>query len=389
MVIEDVNNSLDKIWIEFPTVSVNSSDVPSYDFGPEYHRTVRLYTLFVMFIFSLLGNTLVVKQLLPLTRRRFPKSKVLFLNLAAADLFVTFATMLSQFIWELMDQQWIAGDVVCKLFKFFQTYSLCSSTFMLVAIALDRYNAIVRPLSSSLEPKYYALIAWFVASLPAMPCLIVFHVVQPSENVTKCVSQFYTSPQALFWRQAYVIFCILWSLSYCLHNPFCSVHSNHGGNTCTFLSVHRQSTDCFFFTKGEVKTMRMTSAILLAFIVLNFPYIVQESLISFGYSEVINKNISALAGVISASNSALNPYIYLTFQSKKTFIGRCLRSLITIIRSKQWSSASQRKDTSFVSGSSKTSSRFDVNALSTVPPTQAAKVAAIINGEKKVDETFV
>ncbi|GIY65699.1 hypothetical protein CEXT_324081 [Caerostris extrusa] len=63
MVIEDVNNSLDKIWIEFPTVSVNSSDVPSYDFGPEYHRTVRLYTLFVMFIFSLLGNTLVVKQI--------------------------------------------------------------------------------------------------------------------------------------------------------------------------------------------------------------------------------------------------------------------------------------------------------------------------------------
>ncbi|GIZ03494.1 hypothetical protein CEXT_317331 [Caerostris extrusa] len=47
MMIEDVNNSLDKIWIEFPTVSVNSSDVPSYDFGPEYHRTVRLYTLFV------------------------------------------------------------------------------------------------------------------------------------------------------------------------------------------------------------------------------------------------------------------------------------------------------------------------------------------------------
>ncbi|GIY01896.1 neuropeptide S receptor [Caerostris darwini] len=326
MVIEDVNNSLDKIWIEFPTVSVNSSDVPSYDFGPEYHRTVRLYTLFVMFIFSLLGNTLVVKQLLPLTRRRFPKSKVLFLNLAAADLFVTFATMLSQFIWELMDQQWIAGDVVCKLFKFFQTYSLCSSTFMLVAIALDRYNAIVRPLSSSLEPKYYALIAWFVASLPAMPCLIVFHVVQPSENVTKCVSQFYTSPQALFWRQAYVI-CIL-LVAFIL--PFTILFALY---IRIMVEIHVRSSvftanqqTASSLPRARVKTMRMTSAILLAFIVLNFPYIVQESLISFGYSEVINKNISALAGVISASNSALNPYIYLTFQSKKTFIGRCLRS---------------------------------------------------------------
>ncbi|GIY65698.1 gonadotropin-releasing hormone receptor [Caerostris extrusa] len=244
---------------------------------------------------------------------------------------------------------------------------------MLVAIALDRYNAIVRPLSSSLEPKYYALIAWFVASLPAMPCLIVFHVVQPSENVTKCVSQFYTSPQALFWRQAYVI-CIL-LVAFIL--PFTILFALY---IRIMVEIHVRSSvftanqqTASSLPRARVKTMRMTSAILLAFIVLNFPYIVQESLISFGYSEVINKNISALAGVISASNSALNPYIYLTFQSKKTFIGRCLRSLMTIIRSKQWSSASQRKDTSFVSGSSKTSSRFDVNALSTVPPYSGCK----------------
>ncbi|GIZ03493.1 gonadotropin-releasing hormone receptor [Caerostris extrusa] len=189
---------------------------------------------------------------------------------------------------------------------------------MLVAIALDRYNAIVRPLSSSLEPKYYALIAWFVASLPAMPCLIVFHVVQPSENVTKCVSQFYTSPQALFWRQAYVI-CIL------------------------------------------------LVAFILPFTILFALYI------------RIMVEIHVRSSVFTANQ-----------QTASSLPRRgCLRSLMTIIRSSNGHQPAKGKDTSFVSGSSKTSSRFDVNALSTVPPTQAAKVAAIINGEKKIDETFV
>ncbi|GIY78949.1 gonadotropin-releasing hormone receptor [Caerostris extrusa] len=328
MVIEDVNNSLDKIWIEFPTVSVNSSDVPSYDFGPEYHRTVRLYTLFVMFIFSLLGNTLVVKQLLPLTRRRFPKSKVLFLNLAAADLFVTFATMLSQFIWELMDQQWIAGDIVCKLFKFFQTYSLCSSTFMLVAIALDRYNAIVRPLSSSLEPKYYALIAWFVASLPAMPCLIVFSRGSTFRKRHKCVFLNSIPHHKRCFGDRLTSFAYFWSLSYCLSQSFCSVHTNHGRNTCAFLSVHRQSTDCFFFTKGEGKDYENDKCHSSGF------HCPELSIHRARMSEKPDDHHPLQAMVIS--------------QPKERHILR-----VRIV---------------------KTSSRFDVNALSTVPPYSGKKL---------------
>ncbi|KAF8764181.1 cardioacceleratory peptide receptor-like [Argiope bruennichi] len=389
MVVDEFNNCSEGLREIFPNANVDTSEIPTYDFGPEYHRTARLYTLAIMFVVSVIGNTMVVKQLLPLTRGRFPKSKILFLNLAAADLFVTFGTMLSQLIWELMDQQWIAGDALCKIFKFSQTYSLCSSTYMLVAIALDRFNAIVRPLSTPPQPKYYALATWMIALLPALPCLLVFHVIELSEGITKCVSIFYTSVQAQSWRQPYVlcVFVIAIILPFLLLLVlYIKIMVEIRQRSAVFTPSQQTASS---LPRARIKTLKMTSAILLAFIILNFPYVVQECFISFGYIDLINKNFSALAGVISASNSAVNPYIYLTFQAKKTFIGRCLRNLITIIRSRQWSSASQRKDTSFLSMSSKTSSRFDMNALNAVPPLQAAQVASIINGGKSTNETFV
>ncbi|GFQ78493.1 gonadotropin-releasing hormone receptor [Trichonephila clavata] len=391
MQLDAISNSSEELYKSLPNFSINVTEIPSYDFGPEYHRTVRICSLSIMFIFSLLGNTMVVRQLLPLTRGRFPKSKILFLNLAAADLSVTFATMLTQLIWELIDQQWIAGDALCKIFKFAQTYSLCSSTYMLVAIAVERYNAIVRPFAPSQEPKYYALVTWIAALIPAFPCFIVFHVVHISENVSKCVSKFYTSPQAMFWRQTYVMCVFLFAFIF----PFLILLVLYIRIVVeirlrSFVFTASQQT-ASSLPRARIKTLRMTSAILLTFIVLNIPYVVQECLISFGYSELINKNISALAGVISASNSAFNPYIYLMFQTKETCIGKCLRSMITAMCSRHCRTTNHKNDHSFLSSSSKTSSKFDMHTLTTLPPIRAARVNSMINKSSNVraEETFV
>ena len=50
-------------------------------------------------------------------------------------------------MWQLADKEWEYGDTMCKLFKLFQTFGLTSSTYLVVAIALDRVWAIVAPLS--------------------------------------------------------------------------------------------------------------------------------------------------------------------------------------------------------------------------------------------------
>ena len=55
-------------------------------------------------------------------------------------------------IWEILDRKWLAGVVFCKMFKFFQTYALASSNYMLVALAVDRHKAVTKPLSVTGSP---------------------------------------------------------------------------------------------------------------------------------------------------------------------------------------------------------------------------------------------
>ena len=49
-------------------------------------------------------------------------------------------------IWEILDREWMAGLVFCKMFKFVQTFALASSNYMLVALAVDRHRAVTEPL---------------------------------------------------------------------------------------------------------------------------------------------------------------------------------------------------------------------------------------------------
>ena len=44
-----------------------------------------------------------------------------------------------QMIWEIMDC-WVAGWVLCKLFKFLQTYSITSSNYMILALSVERHR---------------------------------------------------------------------------------------------------------------------------------------------------------------------------------------------------------------------------------------------------------
>lgn len=371
--------------------TANSSDTEQGDFGPQYHRTLRIVLLIIMIFLSLFGNCMVCWQLMPLRGRRFPKSKVLFLNLAAADLLVTFFTMTSQTVWEVMGKIWLAGDAFCRIVKFLQTFSLTLSTYMLVAIALDRNNAIVKPFSRTPEPKTYAIAAWLTSLIPSLPCFFVFRVVLKSETVTYCVSIFYTSTHPQYWRQLYMAFVFLsiFIIPFLLLvGLYTRILAEIWAQSSVFSSSERSVSA---LPRAKTKTLKMTLVIFLMFIVTNLPYVVQEMILAFGDGSLLNPNTVALSGVISASNSAFNPYIYLAFQSKETCFGKCLRLCMTAIRARNAAALlahnGHRRNPSFAS--SKTSSRIDINAHSLCQPTQTIKVSSYNNVSKKGEETFL
>ena len=64
---------------------------------------------------------------------------------------------------------------------YFQHLSINVSIFTLVVIALDRYRGILWPLKggySKFRAKIHLMIVWFLATVVALPNLILFHVSQ-------------------------------------------------------------------------------------------------------------------------------------------------------------------------------------------------------------------
>jgi len=51
-----------------------------------------------------------------------------------------------QVIWEHADRLWLAGDLMCRLLKYAQSFAIMSSVSMLVVLSVDRHQAIRRPL---------------------------------------------------------------------------------------------------------------------------------------------------------------------------------------------------------------------------------------------------
>ena len=102
-----------------------------------------------------------------------------------------------QMIWEGLGRHWYGDVIFCKMFKFLQTFSLTSSNYMLVAIAMDRHRAITRPLTMPGSPYKLLSSAWLFSLLPSLPCLFIFKV-ELRDSQPQCVSDFTFWPT--FWK---------------------------------------------------------------------------------------------------------------------------------------------------------------------------------------------
>ncbi|XP_075535269.1 gonadotropin-releasing hormone receptor-like [Dermacentor variabilis] len=346
--------------------------------GPRYHKRVRIGIIVTMIIVSVFGNSVVCCNLLVRQRRRrVSKARVLFLNLAIADLLVACITMTSQVVWEVMGRIWIAGDAFCRFFKFLQTFALVSSTYMLVAISVDRHIAIATPLAPSPDPWRLAAVTWIAACMPSLPNVYVFHSVEVAPGKCFCASIFYDRGTPLYHRQIYMgfvffmVFVAPLVLLIAFHTGILWALWKHNA-TSRRMSCQTPSS----LPRAKVKTLKMTAVVFGAFLVTNVPYMVQEAILAFGNPGILDANVVALFGVISASNSAINPYIFLYFQRvrKGTHDGGLWRTLSQVV---------VESLTCRLLNRSQTGSQVSTDVVDACSPTRRSKAACTTNFEEE------
>ena len=151
----------------------NGSDVegalpPDMTFNEQRKMAVIAYS--TLFVIAAISNLTVF---ITLFRNRHRKSRVnlFIMHLSAADLIVTFIMLPLETIWNIT-VAWLAGEIACRMLMFFRAFGLYLSSFILVTISLDRYFAILHPLSmndADKRGKLMLTMAWLFSAIASLP----------------------------------------------------------------------------------------------------------------------------------------------------------------------------------------------------------------------------
>ncbi|KAG8429167.1 hypothetical protein GDO86_018155 [Hymenochirus boettgeri] len=306
---------------------------------PDYNRQLRIISMTVIFGVALVGNTLVLYKILS-GKEKKRKVNILITHLALADLYVSILTLLSQIIWEMLEDQWLLGDGACRVFKVLQVSGLMASSNMIALIALERHHAILYPLSSPIPAHIFAGSAWLLAFLLSVPQAFVFKVYQ-TEQGHRCQSTFRYLPRWHF--QVYIIY----SSVTVFFLPFCILCVAYAGilwviwrkgkvkrTSKTFNGTSPDQGSCgelsrrplkliainSLIPRAKIKTLKMTLVIIILFIVCGLPYFVVEMKVAFASVTGLDQQVMAVLGIFVVTNSAVNPYVYLFFRSNNIFL---------------------------------------------------------------------
>lgn len=140
-------NASEELYLELETLNVSSAttnvtqEIDSFYF----YQTEQFTFLSILLVIIVAGNTTVLACLL-MGKRRKSRMNFFIKQLAFADLMVGLISVLTDIVWRTT-VTWYAGNIACKLIRFMQAIVTYSSTYVLVALSIDRYDAITRPMN--------------------------------------------------------------------------------------------------------------------------------------------------------------------------------------------------------------------------------------------------
>ncbi|XP_076467575.1 cholecystokinin receptor type A-like [Babylonia areolata] len=183
----------------------NLSHVPEHEYVvPRISAEIQIVLYTLIFLLAVVGNLLVLITLFQNKRMR-TVTNVFLLNLALSDLLLAVFCMPFTLVPVLL-RNFIFGAAMCVLIRYLQAVSVGASCFTLVAISLERYFAICRPLHSrtwqTLSHAYRCLVVcWLLAALLMLP-VAVFQKHERLPNGAHACRESWPGPR---WAQAYTL----------------------------------------------------------------------------------------------------------------------------------------------------------------------------------------
>ncbi|CAO1333898.1 unnamed protein product [Diamesa serratosioi] len=183
--ISDINTTMNSTTYENDTI--NKLFPPAIFIEPKEfifdRKEVRiifitLYTL--VFCCCFFGNLLVI-LVVTLSRRLRSITNFFLANLAVADFCVGIFCVLQNLSIYLIPS-WVFGEFLCKMYQFVHSLSYTASIFILVVICMERYFAIIHPITckqilTSKRLRLVIVLVWLTSALYSTPKFIFMNTI--------------------------------------------------------------------------------------------------------------------------------------------------------------------------------------------------------------------
>uniref|UniRef100_A0A674HYX6 Opsin 4 n=1 Tax=Terrapene triunguis TaxID=2587831 RepID=A0A674HYX6_9SAUR len=346
---------------------------PTLDVPDHAHYTIGTVIL-VVGITGTLGNFLVIYAFCRSRSLRTP-ANMFIINLAISD-FLMSITQAPIFFTTSLHKRWIFGKKGCELYAFCGALFGITSMITLMAIALDRYFVITRPLASIVVmSKKKALIillgVWLYSLAWSLPPFFGWSAYVPEGLLTSCSWDYVTfTPSVRAYTMllfCFVFFIPLIAIIYSYVFIFKAIKNTNEAVQNIGSDANKVSQRQYQRMKNEWKMAKIALIVILLYVISWAPYSVVALVAFAGYSHLLTPFMNTVPAVIAKASAIHNPIIYaITHPKYRMAIAKyvpCLRPLLRV----------SRKD-------SKSSSRYLSTRRSTI--TSQSEISGLQKGKR-------
>ncbi|NXW86386.1 AVT protein, partial [Alopecoenas beccarii] len=303
----------------------NQSDPVGRPERDEQLAQVEIAVLGVIFLTASVGNFILI---LVLWRRRKKLSRmyVFMLHLSIADLVVAFFQVLPQLVWDITDV-FIGPDFLCRIIKYLQLLGMFASTYMIVVMTVDRYQAVCYPMVTFQKKRALWNIpictSWSISLILSLPQVFIFSKTEISPGIFECWGEFIQpwGPRAYVTWIFVVIFFIPSAILITCQVKICKIikrniyvknqNEYEVTNQKQVLPSRASSVNCI--SKAMIKTVKMTVVTVVAYVLCWSPFFIAQ-LWSVWFPSVMTEGSAfTIIMLLGNLNSCTNPWIYMYF----------------------------------------------------------------------------
>uniref|UniRef100_A0A9J8AZG5 Opsin 4xb n=2 Tax=Cyprinus carpio TaxID=7962 RepID=A0A9J8AZG5_CYPCA len=355
---------------------------------PDHVHYIIAFFILIIGTLGVTGNALVMFAFYSNKKLR-SLPNYFIVNLAVSD-FLMAITQSPMFFINCLFKEWMFGELGCKIYAFCGALFGITSMINLLAISIDRYVVITKPLqtiqwSSKRRTSLAILCIWLYSLAWSLAPLIGWSSYIPEGLMTSCTWD-YTSPSPANKSYTMMLCCFVFFIPlaiilYCYLFMFLSVR--RASRDLERLSSQKSSFVKQQSMRSEWKLAKIAAVVIVVYVLSWSPYACVTLIAWAGHANILTPYSKTLPAVIAKSSAIYNPFIYAIIHTKyRATLAEKVPGLSCLSRIQKDCLTSTNSDASFHDSSVSRQSSVSKNKLHT---TFASGSSAMVMGEVELD----